>query len=434
LAITLEARVTRKLTLHIIPFVMLLYFVSFLDRVNVGFAALTMNKAVGLTAEQFGFGGGLFFIGYVLCEIPSNLILKRVGARFWIARIMITWGLVSAATAFVSGPTSFYVSRLLLGVAEAGFFPGIILYLSQWFPARQRAVATAWFITAVPISTALGSIISASIMQMPPVFHLADWQLLYLIEAAPAVFLGFMVVRYLRDTPAEACWLAAEERAWLVSTLESETRASRAESNHIDSTFHALRDVRVLMLAVIYFGTSAALYVLALWAPQIIHDMGFTVMQTGVMTALPGILSVAIMIIWARHSDRTQERTWHVVIPCLVACLGCALAGQARTGTIAVLALVLISVGINSAKPPLWAIPTRFLSGFGAAAGIGMINSLGNLGGFVGPYVIGGLKRATATYSAGFYVVGASLAISAVATLLLDRGRHKPIARAGASP
>ena len=419
MAITLEARVTRKLTLRIIPFVMLLYFVSFLDRVNVGFAALTMNEAIGLTAGQFGLGGGLFFIGYVLCEIPSNLILKRVGARFWIARIMITWGLVSAATAFVCGPASFYVSRLLLGVAEAGFFPGIILYLAQWFPARQRAAATAWFITAVPISTALGSMISASIMQLPPVFHLADWQLLYLIEAAPAVFLGFMVLRYMRDTPADAGWLGAEERAWLVSTLESDTRASRVESNHIDSALHALRDIRVLMLGLIYFGTSAALYVLALWAPQIIRDIGFTVMQTGLLASLPGVLSVVIMVIWARHSDRTQERTWHVAIPCLIACIGCALAGQARSATIAVLALVLISVGINSAKPPLWAIPTRFLSGFGAAAGIGMINSLGNLGGFVGPYVIGGLKHATGTYSAGFYVVGASLALSAAVTLLL---------------
>lgn len=427
----LERRVSRKLMWRIVPFVMLLYFVSFLDRVNIGFAAITMNKAIGLSPTAFGFGGGLFFIGYFMFEVPSNLILHRVGARVWIARVMISWGLVSAASAFVSGPTSFYLLRFLLGVAEAGFFPGIILYLSLWFPVKQRAAAAAWFMAAAPISTAIGSPVSGAIMQLPSVFGMADWQLLFIIEALPAVALGFVVLKCLIDEPAHASWLRDDERRWLIARLKTESDARLAHAGHTSGALSALRDPRVLALALIYFGTSAGLYTLGLWAPLMIRQFGFSAFQTGLIAAIPSIVAVVAMIVWARHSDKTQERTWHVVIPCVLACLGFVYAGQAANAVAIVAALVVVNVGISAAKAPLWAMPSMFLSGAGAAAGIATINSIGNLGGFVGPFAIGWLKHVTGGYAAGLYVVGATLAASAAITLVLSRkGEHRPAAAA----
>ncbi|MGF6721135.1 ACS family tartrate transporter-like MFS transporter [Paraburkholderia sp. GAS41] len=422
----LEARVSRKLMLRIIPFVMLLYFVSFLDRVNVGFAAMTMNKAIGLSPTAFGLGGGLFFIGYFLFEVPSNLILHRVGARLWIARVMVTWGIVSAASAFVVGPHSFYALRFVLGVAEAGFFPGIILYLSLWFPVRQRAVAAAWFMAAAPISTAIGSPISGAIMKLPPLAGLADWQMLYLLEAIPAIILGFVVLKYMTDSPAKAHWMQPEERAWLIAKLKTEADARESHAGHTAGALRALLDPRVLALALIYFGTSAGLYTLGLWAPLIIRQYGFGSFETGLIAGIPSVLAVLAMILWARHSDRTGERTWHVVIPCVLACLGFVLVGQASTALMVILALVVVNIGISAAKAPLWAMPSGFLSGAGAAAGIAMINSVGNLGGFVGPFVIGWLKNVTGSYSAGLYVVAATLAVSAIVTLMLSRQAKPP--------
>jgi ACS family tartrate transporter-like MFS transporter len=417
----LQARVVRKLTWRILPFVMLLYFVSFLDRVNVGFAALSMNKAIGLTPTMFGLGGGIFFLGYFLCEVPSNLILNKVGARIWIARVMITWGLVSAASAFVTGPTSFYVLRFLLGVAEAGFFPGIILYLSQWFPARQRAVAAAAFMAAAPLSSALGSPISGALMELPTMGGLANWQWLFIIEAVPAVLLGFAVLKVLIDKPAQAPWLAPDERAWLIGTLREEDRERGRHAGHTAGAMRALADPRVLVMALIYFGTSAGLYTLGLWAPQIIRQFGFSAFGTGMLNAIPNVLAVLGMVLWARHSDRKGERAWHVIIPCVAAGAGLAFAGMSQTVVEVVLALIVVNVGISAAKAPLWAMPATFLSGAGAAAGIAMINSIGNLGGFVGPFLIGWLKTLTGGYAAGLYVVAAFVTLSAVLTLMMSR-------------
>jgi MFS transporter, ACS family, tartrate transporter len=422
----LEARVSRKLMLRIIPFVMLLYFVSFLDRVNVGFAGMTMNKAIGLSPTAFGLGGGLFFIGYFLFEVPSNLILHRVGARLWIARVMVTWGIVSAASAFVVGPNSFYALRFVLGVAEAGFFPGVILYLSLWFPVRQRAVAAAWFMAAAPISTAIGSPISGAIMKLPPVEGLADWQMLYILEAIPAIILGFVVLKYMTDSPSKAHWMQSEEREWLMTKLKAEADARELHAGHTAGALSALRDPRVLALALIYFGTSAGLYTLGLWAPLIIRQYGFGSFETGLIAGIPSVLAVIAMILWARHSDRTEERTWHVVLPCVLACLGFVLVGEASTALMVILALVIVNIGISAAKAPVWAMPSVFLSGAGAAAGIAMINSVGNLGGFVGPFVIGWLKNVTGSYSAGLYVVAATLAVSAIVTLMLSRQARQP--------
>jgi ACS family tartrate transporter-like MFS transporter len=421
----LEARVLRKISWRILPFVMLLYFISFLDRVNVGFAAFTMNKAIGLTPAMYGLGGGLFFIGYFLFEVPSNLILYRVGVRLWIARVMITWGIVSAASAFVIGPHSFYALRFLLGVAEAGFFPGIILYLSLWFPARFRAVAAAAFMAAAPISTAIGSPISGALMQLPRFAGLSNWQWLYIIEAVPAILLGFAVLKVLTDKPEQATWLQPEERDWLVATLQAEQASNKSHKAGLSSAWQTMRDPRVLALSLIYLGTSAGLYTLGLWAPLILRQFAFTPLQTGWINAIPSVVAILAMTAWARHSDRTMERTWHVVLPCVAACIGFIWAGRAHTAIGVILALVIVNVGISAAKAPLWAMPTMFLSGAGAAAGIATINSIGNLGGFIGPYAIGWIKSRSGSYAGGLYVVAATLAISAILTLLLSRQTNK---------
>jgi ACS family tartrate transporter-like MFS transporter len=417
----LEARVVRKISWRILPFVMLLYFISFLDRVNVGFAAFTMNKAIGLTPAMYGLGGGLFFVGYFLFEIPSNLILYRVGARVWIARVMGTWGLVSAGSAFVTGPHSFYALRFVLGVAEAGFFPGIILYLSLWFPARFRAIAAAVFMAAAPLSTAVGSPISGALMELPKFAGLTNWQWLYIIEAVPAILLGLAVLKVLTDKPEQAHWLEQEERDWLVSTLQSERTSTKSSHGAgLASALRTMRDPRVLALSLIYLGTSAGLYTLGLWAPLILRQFAFSSIETGWINAVPSVVAIGGMTVWARHSDQTQERTWHVVLPCAAACIGFIWAGTAYTAIGVILALVIVNVGISAAKAPLWAMATTFLSGASAAAGIATINSIGNLGGFLGPFLIGWIKARSGSYTGGLYVVGATLAISAILTYLLS--------------
>ncbi|WP_315747709.1 MULTISPECIES: MFS transporter [unclassified Bradyrhizobium] len=422
MAAELETRVLRKVALRIVPFIMLLYFVAFIDRVNIGFAALTMNKDLGLSPSVFGFGAGIFFWGYFLFEVPSNLALDRFGARIWIARVMISWGLVSGAMAFVQGAVSFYALRFLLGVAEAGFFPGIILYLSYWFPARQRAAVTALFMAAAPLSTVLGSPVSGALLQMHGLLGLKGWQWLFLVEALPAVLLGFVVLGYMTDRPEQARWLTDEERNWLVQAMNAERTGKAAVASH--SIWRGLADIRVLALSLVYFGTSAGLYTLGVWAPQIIKQFGLSSFAVGFLNAVPATVAVVVMILWARHSDRTGERTWHVVLACLLSAAGLALAGLA-TGVIAVLAaLTLVNVGISSSKPPLWSMPTMFLSGSAAAAGIATINSIGNLGGFVGPAVIGWIKDRTGSFDGGLYFVAGLLVISAVLTLLLSRSQR----------
>jgi MFS transporter, ACS family, tartrate transporter len=425
MATEIQTRVLRKITWRIVPFIMLLYFVAFIDRVNIGFASLTMNKDIGLSSTVYGFGAGIFFWGYFLFEVPSNIILHKVGARIWIARVMITWGIVSAAMAFVQGPTSFYVLRFLLGVAEAGFFPGIILYLSYWFPARQRAAVTALFMAAAPLSTVLGSPVSGALLEMDGMLGFKGWQWLFVLEALPAVLLGFVVLAFLTDRPEKAKWLADDERRWLVETMNVETTSKAATSKH--SIWRGLADPRVLALALIYFGTSAGLYTLGVWAPQIIKQFGLSSLQVGFLNALPASAAVVAMVLWARHSDRTGERTWHVVLACLLAAAGLAFAGLA-TGVVTVLvALALVNIGISSAKPPLWSMPTLFLSGPAAAAGIATINSIGNLGGFVGPAMIGWIKDQTGSFVGGLYCVAGLLVLSAVLTLLLSRAQTAPV-------
>ncbi|MDT8329619.1 MFS transporter [Roseomonas gilardii] len=429
----MESQVMRKVMWRIVPFIMLLYFVAFLDRVNVGFAALTMNKDIGLSPAQFGLGAGIFFFGYFLFEVPSNLILERVGARRWIARIMITWGLISGAMAFVTGPNSFYALRFLLGIAEAGFFPGIILYISLWFPARHRAGVTAMFMAAAPLSSAIGSPISGAIMEMHGLWGFAGWQWLFVVEAVPAVLLGFVVLAYMTDRPEKAGWLAPEERDWLTAEMEAERRAKAGAAKTSHNPLKAMTDPRVLALALIYFGTSAGLYTLGIWAPSIIGRFGLGTLGIGLLNAIPNIVAVIGMVLWARHSDRTGERSWHVVLACLLAALGLVLAGGTEGLVGVMLALCLVNLGISAAKPPLWAMPTMFLSGSAAAAGIATINSIGNLGGFVGPSVIGWVRGATGSFAGGLYVVAAALVVSAALTLLLSRHRRTEATQASAA-
>ncbi|MDY0884732.1 MFS transporter [Dongia soli] len=419
----LQKRVLRKITWRIVPFVMLLYFIAFIDRVNIGFASLTMNQDLGFSPSVFGFGAGIFFFGYFLFEVPSNLILHKIGARIWIARVMITWGLISGAMAFVQGTTSFYVLRFLLGAAEAGFFPGIILYLSYWFPARRRAAVTAIFMAAAPLSTALGSPVSGALLQMHGLLGFTGWQWLFLIEAVPAILLGFVVLIILTDRPEKAMWLKDDERNWLVAAMEAEQKAKGAQASH--NVWRGLADIRVLALSLVYFGTSAGLYTLGIWAPQIIKQFGLSALSIGFVNAIPAVIAVVAMVLWSRHSDRTGERTWHVVGACLLAAVGLVFAGSAGGVIAVVAALTLVNIGISCSKPPLWSMPTMFLSGPAAAAGIATINSIGNLGGFVGPSMIGWIKQVTGSFLGGLYFVAGLLILSAALTLILAKAGRK---------
>ncbi|GJE18654.1 MFS transporter [Methylobacterium marchantiae] len=426
---SLEQITMRKVAWRLVPFICLLYFIAFIDRVNIGFAALTMNKDLGFSSSVFGFGAGVFFFGYFLFEVPSNIILDKVGARIWIARVMITWGLISGGFAFISGETSFYVMRFLLGAAEAGFFPGIILYLSYWFPARYRAGVVSLFMAAAPVSVMLGSPLSSALLAMEGIMGLHGWQWMFIIEAIPAVILGVVVLFYMTDRPEKAKWLTDEQRNWLVAEMNQERATKQTAAKH--SLMSGLADPRVLALALVYFGTSAGLYTLGIWAPQIIKGFGLSTMEVGLLNAVPPTVAVVAMILWARHSDRTSERTWHVVIACLVAAAGLMLAGGASSALAVIAALSLVNMGISAAKPPLWAMPTMFLSGSAAAVGIATINSIGNLGGFVGPWVIGWIKDRTGSFTGGLIFVAVLLVLSAIVTLVVARsGRRAEPARA----
>lgn len=419
----IEKRTLRKITWRIVPFIMILYLIAYIDRVNIGFAAITMKEDLGFTASILGFGAGIFFLGYFLFEVPSNIILHKVGARIWIARVMVTWGIIAGGMAFVESSTSFYVMRFLLGVAEAGFFPGIILYLSYWFPARNRAGVIALFMAAAPIATAIGSPISAALLEMHGIMGLAGWQWMFLIEAVPAVILGVVVFFYMTDRPEKATWLKPDEREWLVKTMQAEDANKGGEQHH--SILRGLANPRVLALALIYFGTSAGLYTLGIWAPQIIKELGVSSMTVGLLNAIPPIISVVAMILWSRHSDKTNERTWHVALACLTAAVGLAIAASTGSMFGLIAALTIVNVGISCSKPPLWSMPTMFLSGAAAATGIATINSIGNLGGFAGPAMIGWVKDQTGSFAGGLYFVAGLLILSTVLTLVLSFTQKK---------
>lgn len=414
----IEKRTLRKITWRIVPFIMILYLIAYIDRVNIGFAAITMKEDLGFTASILGFGAGIFFLGYFLFEVPSNIILHKIGARIWITRVMITWGIIAGGMAFVESSASFYVMRFLLGVAEAGFFPGIILYLSYWFPARNRAGVIALFMAAAPIATAIGSPISAALLEMHGILGLAGWQWMFLIEAFPAVILGVVVFFYMTDRPEKATWLKQDEREWLVHTVQLENAGKDKQQHH--SIIRGLANLRVLALAMVYFGTSAGLYTLGIWAPQIIKELGVSSMTVGLLNAIPPVVSVIAMILWSRHSDKTNERTWHVALACLIAATGLVIAASTNSMLGLIASLTIVNVGISCSKPPLWSMPTVFLSGTAAATGIATINSIGNLGGFAGPAMIGWVKDQTGSFTGGLYFVAGLLILSTILTLILS--------------
>ena len=418
---TLEKRTIAKVTWRLIPFLIVCYFVSFLDRVNLGFAGAAISKQFAFTATVFGLGAGIFFIGYFLFEVPSNIMLDKYGARRWIARIMLTWGLVSGATAFVQGEYSFYAIRFILGVAEAGFFPGIILYLTFWFPAAYRARIVGWFMVAIPISSVIGAPVSQWVLTFDGMGGLAGWQWLFLIEAAPSLVLAAVVLGYLTDKPSQAAWLAADERKWLTDTLDAERK--HRESVQTFSLGEALTNPRVLLLSLVYFGDVAALYGVGFWLPQILGPLHLSPLANIGALAIPYAVGAVGMVLWVKRSDRTGERKMHTAIPAFVACLGLALVPFAGDPVIKVVCLCIAALGIFAMLPVFWTLPTAFLTGTAAAGGIALVNSIGNLSGYVGPQVIGVIKDATGNYDAGIWFLAACAFTAGVIVLLLG---HRP--------
>jgi D-galactonate transporter len=417
----LEARTIAKVSARFLPLLIVCYFIAYLDRVNVSFAALTMNRDLGLSATAYGLGAGIFFLAYFLFEVPSNLLLVRYGARRWIARIMFSWGLLSGAMAFIGGPTSFYVVRVLLGIAEAGFFPGIIFFLTLWFPAVYRARIIGYFMTAIPLSTVIGAPASGLLLGLDGALGIKGWQWLFVIEAIPALILSFVVFFYLTDRPAEASWLAADERAWLETRLDREQK--QRETLHHPGLAQALLNPRVLALGAVYFGVVATNYGLTFFLPQIVQGFGISNAVTGVISAIPYLCGVIGMVFWGRRSDRTLERRFHLVAGLLVAATGMAVAAGFDDPALKMLAFCIAGFGIFASMPVFWTLPTAFLSGTAAAGGIAMINSIGNLAGFAAPYAMGWVKDATGSYAGGLLMLAASGAIAAVIVLALGHER-----------
>ncbi len=414
---SVEERTIAKVSARLVPFLVVCYLAAYLDRVNVSFAALTMNADLGLSAAAYGFGAGIFFLAYFFFEVPSNLLMARFGARRWIARIMFSWGLVSGATAFVGGATSFYVIRVLLGIAESGFFPGIIFFLTLWFPAVYRARIIGYFMAAIPLATVIGAPISGLLLGLDGVLGLKGWQWLFITEAVPSLVLAVVAFYYLTDGPVDATWLEADERAWLVSRLAQEKRLRQV--THDYSVVQALLNPKVLALSVVYFGMVASNYGLSFFLPQIVKAFGLSNVLTGVVSALPYVVGSVSIVLWSRRSDRHVERTYHTAIPILVAAIGIGMSTLFDDPAMKMVALSVAGFGIFAGLPVFWTLPTVFLSGAAAAAGIAMINSIGNLAGFAGPYAMGWIKDATGSYTGGLLSLSMVCVISAIVVALL---------------
>jgi ACS family tartrate transporter-like MFS transporter len=424
-----EASALRKVGTRLLPYLALLYFAAFIDRVNVGFAALQMHRDLGFSDRVYGLGAGIFFVGYCLFEVPSNLILHRVGGRRWLARIMISWSLIAGAMVFVRGEHGFYALRCLLGVAEAGFFPGVIYYLTYWVPARERARLVGRFIVAVPVSTALGGPISSAILRLDGVHGLAGWQWLFVLETVPSLALGILTWRYLPDAPRDARWLSPREREVLTRKLDAE-RAGAA----LLQGGNALRAVfgsRVLALALCYFGVELGMYGVIFWVPQIFAHVGVAPEHIGYAVAAPYALAAAAMIAWSRRSDQRMERAGHIAAASVVGCLG--LVASACWADSPAWALVAISIGAAgtfSVLPIFWTLPAASLRGASAAGAIALINAIGNLGGFAGPFVIGWIKGSTGSFTGGLLAAAAGVLATGVMAWRIERGTDKPCAGA----
>ena len=417
---TEERAVIRKAMWRLLPFLCFIYFIAYLDRVNVSFAALTMNGELGISDSAYGLGAGIFFVAYFLFEVPSNFALKRFGARVWIARIMVTWGLISMSTAFITGANGFYVMRFLLGVAEAGFFPGMIFYLTYWFPNRVRAGILGIFIIANPASTVVGAPLSTTLLGTS-LFGLSGWQTMFLVEGIPAVLLGVVVLFVLCDSPAKAKWLTEREREVLLTAVSRDERLS---------TYTSARDGLASPLVWLFSGLYAALmmgvYGFGLWAPQIMKSLGtLSNQEVGLVLMIPYACATLAMVLWGRHSDRTGERKWHLTLPGVVGMIGFLCGGFTGNFYVAVIGFTLGAIGIYASLPLFWSLPTAILGGSAAAGGIALINSVGNLSGYLGPFVIGKLKDLTHGFTAGLLVIAASLGLAAVLGYVVGRRAPK---------
>lgn len=421
----LETATMRKVGLRLIPFLVLCYFIAYVDRVNVGFAALTMNHDLGLSATAFGIGGGLFFVAYVLCEVPSNLALEKVGARLWIARIMITWGLVGAGSAFVTGPYSFAVARFLLGAAEAGFFPGVILYLTYWFPKQYRARIVAMFMVAIPLSSFFGSPISTALLTLDGMGGLRGWQWLLILEAIPAIMLGLATLVVLPSKPREARFLTEAEKNWLEGRLELERQAaSGAHSGH-GSIWSVLTDKQVWLLALIYAGSSATSNTLSLWMPQILKSFGLSNFQTGLLNMIPFGIASVFMILWGLRADKTGERIWSTALPLALTATGFALTLTTNSLPVTLVLLSLVLLGNYAIKGPFFALATEMLPPASAAAGIAAINTLAHLGTGAITSLIGVLRETTGSFPVALLPLCALTAIGAGVVLWIGRSQAR---------
>ena len=416
----LEKATIRRVTLRLMPFLMVCYFFALLDRVNVGFAALQMNKDLGLSPTVFGFGASLFFVSYFLVEVPSNLALERFGARRWIARIMITWGMVSACMAFVVGPNSFYVMRFILGAAEAGFFPGVVLFLTYWLPASYRARFIAIFMVSIPVASFLGSPLSALLLSLDGTLGLKGWQWLFLLEGFPATLLGIACLFVLNDKPANATWLSDEQRSWLIARIEADG-GRKAAIGHL-SIWQLLRNKHFLIMAIVCAGASSTGTALSIWQPQILKGFGLSIMQTGLINSIPYGIACVAMVLWGRHSDKTNERRWHTALTLILMACGLGSLGLA-TGEIVptVMLLSCALVGAYSFKGPFWALTSGWMSPKTAAAGIAGINAIANLTGGGAISLVGMIKQSSGSYAVGLLPIVALTAIGAIGVLWMTR-------------
>lgn len=429
----LERLTIKRVTRRLVPFLILLFVVAFLDRNNVGFAALRMNDDIGISQTIFGLGAGIFFLGYFLFEVPSNILLHRFGARVWLARIMVTWGIIAGLMGFLQTAGHFITLRVLLGIAEAGFFPGVIYLLSLWFPARYRARMIATFYLGVPIAQVLGAPLSVGLMQLGDVIGVVGWRLMYIAEAVPAIILGVVCFFYLTDRPADAHWLTAEQRTWLMDTLDAEERAKPLvvgrQPSKAQMVRKALGSRQVWLLALVYFGITSGSNAMNFFMPTVLASfrasfgLEIGLMQNGLITAIPYALAAVAMIWWSRRSDRLQERHWHAGGAAMLAAVSIAVALLINQPWIIVIGFVLLAIGVYSAINVFWAVPGQVLTGVGAAAGIGLINSIGNLSGFTGPYLTGYLFNLTGSYTPGFLIIAALVGAGGLAMVLMPRNK-----------
>ena len=412
-----EAALVSKLTRRLVPFLFLLYIVAYLDRINVGFAALQMQGQLHLSDEVYGLGAGLFFAGYFVFQLPSNLLLERVGARRWLAALMVVWGAVSTSMIFVRTPHGFYALRFLLGVAEAGFFPGVILYLKNWFPADARARTVAWFMTAAPLSGVVGGPISGALLGLHHA-GLAGWQWMFIMEGIPAMLLVGLAACYLTDRPAAATWLSDEQRDWLLATLRQESQQTAAVSR--TNVWAAFTHPGIWLLVLVYFGLDTVSYGISLWLPNLIRSLsGVSDFVIGLLSTIPYIAAAISMVLVGMHSDRSGERRWHTALPAFVGASGLLLAAQSTSVVPMIAGITVAVLGVFSMLGPFWTMPTSLLTGSAAAAAIALINSVGNLGGFFGPYIIGLVRTHTGSFKNGLLVVGATLAVGGAIALLV---------------